>query len=211
MPSFLNKIINIARRKETDRMTCNFLFLLCVLTRSSLPNSLILTTDDDLKSPKLGSTEMRAGTSAPSPTSPKFFDDPARPYPDVNASNGGSRTLGPRSKHKSEEPLRIAQLWKGTTSPPASPRSPTTSTAPKLDLDLIISTSIPHQDEKGVEEKNDGPDEFGALLLVPDRDRFTMLSDEDIAAKSLTPEDVSGLVQAASAVIHAQGQILIPI
>lgn len=153
---------------------------------------------------------MRAGASVPSPTSPKFFDDPS---PDVNASNGGSRTLGARSKHKSEDALRnasLAQIWKTTTSPPASPRSPTTSSAPQLDLALAISSSIPRRDGKegegGVEEKNDVADEFGTLLLVPDGDRFTMLSDEDIAAKLLTPKDVIRLVQATSAVIHAQGE-----
>ena len=208
MPSFLNKIINLGRKKEADSMACNFLLLLCTLTRSSLANSL-LPADGDLKPAKHASTEMRAGTSAPSPTSPKFLDDHPHTYAD---SNGASRTLGTRSKHKSEDALRnMAQLWK-STSPPTSPRSPTISEAPQLDLTLAISSSVLHSDGKEgeytVQEKNDAPDEFGTLLLVPDRDHFTMLSDEDVATKLLTPKDVIRLVQAASAVIHAQGEIV---
>lgn len=202
MPSFLNKFIHLGRKRDSDSMPCNFLFLLCALTRSSV-NSLILT-EDDLKPAKLGSTEMRSGPSAPSPTSPKFFDDPY-----LDASNGGSRTLGAR-RPKSEDALRnvsIAQFFK-SASPPTSPRSPTTSFAPKLDIALPISSSIPRSEDaggKGVDEKNAVVDEFGALLLGPDADRFTMLSDEDIATTSLTPKEVITLVQAASAVIHAQG------
>lgn len=129
----------------------------------------------------------------------------------ANASNNGSRSLGPRTKTKSEDQLRntsIAQLWKAT-SPPTSPRSPTSQSggvdsAPKLDVVLPTSRGA-----GGGAAEDDDSDEFGALLFSPSRDRVILLSEEQISSKSLTPKDVIRLLQAASTVIHAQGMFRI--
>lgn len=153
---------------------------------------------------------MRTGSSVPSPPSSRFTGSNVD-VSAANASNSGSRSLGPRTKTKSEDALRnasIAQLWK-PTSPPTSPRSPTSQSggvdfAPKLDV--VLPTS---RGPGGGAAEDDDADEFGALLFSPSRDRVTLLSEEQISRKSLTPKDVLRLLQAASTVIHAQGMFRI--
>lgn len=159
--------------------------------------------DDELKSKQTGSTDMRTGSSSPGLSSPKFTGSNV----DVNVANGGSQSLGPRSRTKSDDALR--KMW-NTTSPPTSPRSPSppthASAPPKLDVPLSLSS--PRAGGTGGEEEND-TDEFGSLIFSQELGRVTLLSDEKISSKSLSPKDLIGLVQAASTVINAQGILTI--
>jgi hypothetical protein len=70
--------------------------------------------------------------------------------------------------------------------------------APKLDVALPITSS----GDGGLEEL--GADEFGTMFGDSGKDA-EVATDEEIAAKTVTAENVVRLVQVASTVINAQG------
>lgn len=165
-------------------------------------------TDGEL-SIKPTSADMRSGASVPSPASAKFDHGNL----DVNAANGGSRTLGARPK--SQDPLRGSStvgLFKSAASPPTSPRTTSTPSggAPKLDFVLPATLTSPRLDGDfgGILGESDTTDEFGALIYNQEREPVTLLSEDDISGKALAPKDVAFLVEAATTVINAQGEIL---
>ncbi|KAF9508053.1 hypothetical protein BS47DRAFT_1488545 [Hydnum rufescens UP504] len=175
MPTFFSKLSRSLGRKKDERTEP-------ILSNSSPPTTPPPPT-------RILSILPRAKT----PTRIETVEHSNNP----TVSNSGRQSPQPfLGKIKSEDSLRTAvhiTSFFRSTSPSSSPPKPT-SQAPHLDLTLPVSSPA----------DTDVPDEFSSLFGDPTPSQVT-ISDDNIAQRKLSPEEMARLLKASSAVIHSQG------